>query len=393
MQQLYLPHADGTLQPFRFEPSGIDEKPADRGQRPAHPWPRVAYAAAHVVCNPLADIDPWTAVAVDWDQTLAYREYLWDLGFGVAEAMDTAQRGMGLDWANSLELIGRSVAAAKRRGAVVACGVGTDHLPAGPGVTIDAVIRAYEQQIGEVEALGGRTILMASRALAACARGPQDYAAVYDSVIGQLSEPTILHWLGDMFDEALSGYWGGSDPWATMECCLEIINRNAARIDGIKVSLFSPELEIALRRRLPSGVRMYTGNDFDFPDLIAGDEAGNSDALLGIFDPIAPVAARALTVLGAGDRAAYDAILAPTVPLARHIFRAPTRFYKTGITFLAYLNGHQDHFTMIGGYESARSTQHLATLIRLADAAGIIRDPDLAASRARAVLIARGVAT
>ncbi len=332
-------------------------------------------------------------MAVDWDRTLAYREYLWDLGFGVAEAMDTAQRGMGLDWKNSLELITRSVAAAKRRGALIACGVGTDQLAPAPDVTTNTVIQAYEEQLGEVEALGGRTILMASRALAACARGPEDYATVYDHVLGQLSEPTIIHWLGDMFDEALAGYWGSNDVSVALEHCLEIIARNAARIDGIKVSLLRPELEIALRRRLPKGVRMYTGDDFYFPDLIAGDEHGSSHALLGIFDPIAPVAARALAVLGAGDRTAYDAILKPTVPLARHIFQTPTHFYKTGVTFLAYLNGHQDHFTMIGGYESARSTQHLATLIRLADAAGIIRDPDMAASRARTVLLARGVET
>ncbi|WP_322895613.1 MULTISPECIES: dihydrodipicolinate synthase family protein [unclassified Yoonia] len=355
-------------------------------------WNRIAYAAAHVVCDPLAEADPWMEAAVDWDRTLAFREHLWGLGFGVAEAMDTAQRGMGLDWPTSLELIRRSTDLARGHGHLIASGAGTDHLTPGPDVTIDDVIRAYEEQCEAVEAAGSRVILMASRALAVAATGPDDYARVYARVLSGLERPAILHWLGEMFDPALQGYWGSGDHMTAMDTCLSIIAENAAKVNGIKISLLSAEKEIAMRRRLPEGVVMYTGDDFNYPDLIAGDDQGHSHALLGIFDPIAGVAAKALSELAAGDTDAYHATFAPTVPLSRHIFRAPTRFYKTGVVFLAYLNGHQDHFTMIGGQESARSTLHLAEILRLANDAGLITDPDRTAARARAVFAARGVA-
>lgn len=360
-------------------------------ERSPQGWNRTAYAAAHVVADPLADNDPWLDVAVDWDRTLAFREHLWSLGFGVAEAMDTAQRGMGLDWPTSLELIRRSVALARQGGHLIACGAGTDHLAPGPGVTVDDVAAAYETQCEAVEATGGRVILMASRALARAARGPDDYARVYERVLGGLARPAILHWLGEMFDPALAGYWGADDHGEAMEGCLACIAANAGRIDGIKISLLSAQKEIAMRRRLPAGVKMYTGDDFNYPELIAGDGEGHSDALLGIFDPIAGAAARALGALGSGDRAAYRAAFEPTVPLSRHIFRAPTRFYKTGVVFLAYLNGHQDHFTMVGGQESARSTLHLAQIVRLANEARLFTDPDRVAARARAVFAARGL--
>ncbi len=354
---------------------------------------RRAYAAAHVVADPLADVDPWLAPAIDWDRTLAFREHLWDLGLGVAEAMDTAQRGMGLTWEPALELIRRSVAAQKARGdgALLGCGVGTDQLAPSPDLSLDTVIAAYEEQCEAVESIGGRIILMASKALAACARSPDDYGVVYDRLLSQVAEPVIIHWLGEMFDPALAGYWGADDHMQAMEVCLDILSRNAAKVDGIKISLLSAEKEIAMRRRLPDGVVMYTGDDFNYPDLIEGDERGHSDALLGIFDPIAPLAAAALTALGAGDHAHYHAIFDPTIALSRHVFKAPTRFYKTGVVFLAYLNGFQDHFTMVGGQESARSTLHLAELVRLADAAGALADPDLAAARARLVFATRGV--
>ena len=355
-------------------------------------WTRTAYAAAHVVADPLADCDPWLDAAVDWDRTLAFREHLWSLGFGVAEAMDTAQRGMGLDWPTSLDLILRATAQAKAGGHLIASGAGTDHLAPGPEVTIDDVIAAYEEQCEAVEAAGSRVILMASRALARAARGPDDYARVYDRVLSGLSQPAILHWLGEMFDPALEGYWGSGDHMAAMDTALSVIDANAAKVDGIKISLLSAEKEISMRRRLPPGVAMYTGDDFNYPDLIAGDDAGYSHALLGIFDPIAGAAARALSQLAAGDAAGYHATFAPTVPLSRHIFRAPTRFYKTGVVFMAYLNGHQDHFTMIGGQESTRSTLHLAQIVRLANDAGLFADPEQVAARARAVFAARGVA-
>ena len=356
------------------------------------PFNRVAYAAAHVVADPLADNDPWVAPAIDWDRTIAFRKYLWSLGLGVAEAMDTAQRGMGLDWTNSLELIRRSLEAAREvPGAVIASGAGTDHLEAGPSVSIDDVIRAYEEQCEAVEKLGGHIILMASRALAKAARSPEDYAKVYGRILGAVKEPVIIHWLGDMFDPALAGYWGHADADKAMDVAVDVITDNAAKVDGVKISLLDKDKEIAMRRRLPQGVRMYTGDDFNYAELIAGDARGYSDALLGIFDAIAPAAAAALGALTRGDEKTFHEILAPTVPLSRHIFKAPTRFYKTGVVFMAYLNGLQDHFVMVGGQESARSALHLAELFRLADAAGLLLDPDQAAARMRTVMAARGI--
>jgi hypothetical protein len=355
-------------------------------------WNRTAYAAAHVVADPLAQADPWLDSAIDWDRTLAFRDHLWSQGFGVAEAMDTAQRGMGLDWPTSLELIRRSVDLAKSGGHLIASGAGTDHLDPADARTLDDVVAGYETQCAAVEATGSRVILMASRALARVARSPDDYATVYERVLGGLAQPAILHWLGEMFDPALAGYWGDADHDRAMETCLGIIRDNADKVDGIKISLLSAEKEIRMRRALPQGVLMYTGDDFNYPELIAGDESGYSHALLGIFDPIATAAARGLGALGAGDTEGFHAAMDPTVPLSRHIFAAPTRFYKTGVVFMAYLNGHQDHFTMIGGQESTRSTLHLADIIRRANDAGLFPDPELAAARARPVFAARGVA-
>jgi hypothetical protein len=387
MPTLDLPTADRRIVPYRTSPPRAW---AGGGERPA--FNRVALAAAHVVADPRADVDPWLTPAIDWDATIAYRRHLWSLGLGVAEAMDTAQRGMGLDWDNALVLIRRSLEAARDvPGATVFSGAGTDHLPLAPPLTVDHVIRAYEEQLEAIEALGGRIILMASRALAAAARSPDDYARVYGRILRQLREPVIIHWLGDMFDPALAGYWGADEGDAAMDVCLAVIAEHAAKVDGIKISLLDKDKEIAMRRRLPAGVRMYTGDDFNYAELIAGDGQAHSDALLGIFDPIAPAASAALAALAQGDGDAFDAILAPTVPLSRHIFKAPTRFYKTGVVFMAYLNGHQDHFTMVGGQESARSAVHLSEVFRLADAAGLLADPDRAASRMRAILRVHGM--
>jgi hypothetical protein len=386
MPTIKLPTAVGHLADYRMSaPRAFPEKAEG-------PFNRVALAAAHVVADPLADIDPWLDVAIDWERTIAFREHLWDLGLGVAEAMDTAQRGMGLDWPASLELIRRSLEAARARGgALMFCGAGTDQLPPSPRLTIDDVIRAYEEQISAIERLGGRIVLMASRTLAACARSPDDYATVYNRILAQLREPCIIHWLGEMFDPALEGYFGSRDHMAAMDVCVGIIEGNAAKVDGIKLSLLDKDKEILLRARLPERVRMYTGDDFNYAGLIAGDGTRHSDALLGIFDPIAPAASAALSALAQSRTAAFQEILAPTVPLSRHIFKAPTRFYKTGVVFMAYLNGHQDHFTMVGGQESARSLIHLAELFRLADAAGLLRDPALAVARMRRVLAVRGI--
>jgi hypothetical protein len=386
MPTLNLPVAGGRLAAYTTRPAKIfsSAKP---------PFSRIAYAAVHVVADPLADADPWLDCAIDWDRTIAFRKHLWSLGLGVAEAMDTAQRGMGLDWPTSLELIRRSLDAAKDvPGALIASGAGTDHLEPSGNITIDQVIRAYEEQCGAIEKLGGRIVLMASRALAKAARSPDDYLKVYARILGAVREPVIIHWLGEMFDPALAGYWGDADHHKAMDVAVDVIAANAAKVDGVKVSLLDKDKEIAMRRRLPEGVRMYTGDDFNYAELIAGDNQGHSDALLGIFDAIAPAAAAALGALTRGNAQEFHDIFAPTVPLSRHVFRAPTRFYKTGVVFMAYLNGLQDHFVMVGGQESARSTLHLAELFRLADAAGLLADPDKAASRMRLVMATHGVA-
>ncbi|GES49533.1 hypothetical protein Rhsp01_21500 [Rhizobium sp. NBRC 114257] len=388
-RSLHLPSADGTIAAFTpvNEPLIAPVKPAG-----GHHFNRVAYAAAHVVVDALADNDPWLDRNIDWERTIAFREYLWGLGLGVAEAMDTAQRGMGLDWTGAKELIAHAQSAARGRpDAVIAYGAGTDHLQPGPDVTIDDVIRAYEEQVAYVEGQGGRVILMASRALAAVAKSPDDYVRVYDRILGQVKEPVIIHWLGSMFDPALAGYWGSADDMLAMKTATAIINQNAAKVDGVKISLLSAEKEIIMRRRLDSSVKMYTGDDFNYAELIAGDEQGYSHALLGIFDAIAPAASAALAKLAQNDLDAFHAILVPTVPLSRHIFKAPTRFYKTGVVFLAYLNGFQDHFQMLGGQQSARSIQHLSELFRLADTARVLRDPDLAVYRMKAILATIGI--
>jgi hypothetical protein len=380
-----LPRADRTLERFQLS------APADFPALAAGKLNRIAFAAAHVVADPMAENDPWLDCAIDWDRTIAFREHLWGLGLGVAEAMDTAQRGMGVDWPTSFELIRRSVAAARASKGLVFSGCGTDQLEPAGARSIDDVIRAYEEQIEAIEGIGGRIVLMASRALAKVARSPDDYAVVYGRILKGAREPVIIHWLGDMFDPALAGYWGSANLDAAMDTATEIINAHASKVDGVKVSLLDKEKEITMRRRLKPGVLMYTGDDFNYAELIAGDEQGFSHALLGIFDVIAPAASAALVRLAADDRGTFDKILAPTVALSRHIFKSPTRFYKTGVVFMAYLNGHQDHFTVIGGQESARSTLHLADIFRLADAAGLLRDPEMATSRMRHVMAARGV--
>ncbi|MFE3518927.1 dihydrodipicolinate synthase family protein [Streptomyces sp. NPDC059166] len=349
---------------------------------------RTVFSAAHVVADPYADVSPDDPVAVDWDATLAFRRHLWSHGLGVAEAMDTAQRGMGLDWAGAAELIRRSAAEAKAVGGRIACGVGTDQLT-GPA-TLAEVRAAYEEQLALVEASGAQAILMASRALAAAARGPEDYLETYAHLLRQATEPVVLHWLGPMFDPALDGYWGSADLDEATDTFLKVIAEHPDKVDGIKISLLDAEREIDVRRRLPSGVRCYTGDDFNYPELIAGDDRGFSHALLGIFDPLGPLAAHAVRVLDTGDVAGFRELLDPTVELSRHLFQAPTRFYKTGVVFLAWLAGHQDHFTMVGGLQSARSLPHLAKAYELADRLGLFPDPELAESRMRALLTVHG---
>ncbi|BDD72312.1 hypothetical protein GCM10010095_11270 [Streptomyces anthocyanicus] len=387
---LHLPGADGTLR--AYEPR-TEPLPALRATSGSAFSSRTVFSAAHVVADPYADTTPDGPAAVDWDATLAFRRHLWSHGLGVAEAMDTAQRGMGLDWPTAAELIRRSAAEARATGGRIACGVGTDQLTAtaATAATLADVRSAYEEQLAVVEESGAQAILMASRALAATAQGPDDYLEVYGHLLRQAAEPVILHWLGPMFDPALEGYWGSSDLDAATDTFLEVIAAHPDKVDGIKVSLLDAQREIDLRRRLPRGVRCYTGDDFNYPELIAGDEQGFSHALLGIFDPLGPLAAEAVRVLDTGDTDGFRALLDPTVELSRHLFRAPTRYYKTGVVFLAWLAGHQSHFTMVGGLQSARSLPHLARAYELADGLGLFPDPKPAEERMRNLLALYGV--
>ncbi|MEU6948977.1 dihydrodipicolinate synthase family protein [Streptomyces sp. NPDC046316] len=378
-----LPDGAGGVREYSPRPA---RTPAPVGGAPTS---RTVFSAAHVVADPYAGTTPDGPAAVDWDATLAFRRHLWAQGLGVAEAMDTAQRGMGLDWAGAAELIRRSAAEAKAVGGRIACGVGTDQLTGAADLV--SVRKAYEEQLALVEETGSQAILMASRALAASAEGPDDYLDTYGHLLRQASEPVILHWLGPMFDPALDGYWGSADLDTATETFLEVVAAHPDKVDGIKVSLLDAQREIDLRRRLPEGVRCYTGDDFHYPELIAGDEQGFSHALLGIFDPLGPLAAEAVRILDTGDTQGFRELLDPTVELSRHLFQAPTRFYKTGVVFLAWLAGHQDHFTMVGGLQSARSLPHLARAYELADGLGLFPDPELAESRMRSLLTVYGV--
>jgi hypothetical protein len=380
-----LPTEARTIESYRLRGTPI---PVTHG--PRH-FNRIAFAAAHVVADALSPTEPGKGHAIDWERTLAFRQHLLDQGFAIAEAMDTAQRGMGLDWSSALELIGRSLNAAGERKNRIFSGCGTEQLSPDAVRSLDDVIRAYLEQLHAIQKLGGRIIMMASRALARVATSPKDYETVYRRVLAEADQPVILHWLGEMFDPALKGYWGGNRFEETVETALTVISASQAKVDGIKISLLDDQKEVLMRRRLPASVKMYTGDDFNYPDLIAGDSQGYSHALLGIFDPIAPAAALALEKLATGDAAAFRSILAPTVPLSRLIFRAPTQYYKTGVVFLAWLNGHQDHFVMIGGQQSMRPITYFADVFRLADQAGLLSDPALASERITTLLRLHGI--
>jgi hypothetical protein len=349
-------------------------------------WPRRVFSAAHVVADPRSNFSYGRAIGVDWDATLRYRRHLCGLGFGIAEAMDTAQRGMGLTWPLALELTRRCVdAVADIPNARVYAGAGTDHLSEGASATIDAVISAYTEQIDAIQLAGARVVLMTSRALARAARTPEDYLHVYGSIVSRLDRPAILHWLGPMFDPALEGYWGVDRPSAAADVCLELLSRHAGKFEGVKLSMLDAALEVSMRRRLPTGVSMFTGDDFNFPELIAGDDLGYSDALLGVFDPLAPLAAAAFDRLATSDLAGFRARIGPAIPFARKVFEAPTQFYKSGVTFVAWLNGWQDHFVMLEAQQTSRSIIHYAELFELADRLGLFVDPERACHRARSM--------
>ncbi|PDT83514.1 dihydrodipicolinate synthase family protein [Sinorhizobium sp. BJ1] len=386
MTSLMLPRQDGSLEEYRLQGTPIARPAA----MPA--FNRIAYAAAHVVSDPLRDADPWGNPAVDWDGTMAFRHHLWSLGFKIAEAMDTAQRGMGLSWTGAQELIRRSLAEARSvPGADLACGAGTDQLPAAEARSIEDVIAAYEEQIGFVEGEGGRAIMMASRALARVARSGDDYRRVYGHILRQTKDKVVLHWLGDMFDPQLTGYWGSENFEEALETVLAIIGENSAKVEGIKISLLDNAKEVALRNGLPEGVLCFTGDDFNYAELIEGDGEKHSHALLGIFDAVAPSASKALAALAAGDLATFRGVIEPTVPLSRKIFEAPTQYYKAGVVFLAWLNGHQRHFTQPVGLQSARGLLHYSDIFRLADRANVLDKPELAAARMRNLLAVLGV--
>jgi hypothetical protein len=386
MTTIKLPDHAGALESYKLTGTPLEIK---KGRKHFN---RVAFAAAHIVVDPLKTSEPSASPIFDWEKTLAFRHHLIDHGFGIAEAMDTAQRGMGLDWPGAHELIRQSLnSVSDRKDAVIFSGCGTEQLDPNEARSIDDVIAAYMIQLHAIQKLGGRIIVMASRALARIARKPEDYEAVYASVLAEADHPVILHWLGDMFDPQLKGYWGAEDFASTLETALRVIEANHAKVDGIKISLLDDQKEIVMRRRLPRSVKMYTGDDFNYPDLIEGDGQGHSHALLGIFDPIAPAASLALEKLAQGDRDAYARLLAPTVPLSRLIFRAPTQYYKTGVVFLAWLNGFQDHFIMAAGAQSMRPLSYFTDILRLADQAGLLRDPELACHRMRQLLALHGL--
>jgi hypothetical protein len=375
---LQLPDDNGCLSPYRLTGTPIQTAKFSRD------YNRVVFSAAHVVANPWTANDPSGPASVDWTATMAFRRHLHDLGLGIAEAMDTAQRGMGLDWPGALELIRRT--RQEVPDALVFNGAGTDHLNPNDARSLDDVRRAYREQIEAIQNIGGRIILMASRALTKLAKGPQDYIDIYRDALSACDEPVVLHWLGDMFDPALAGYWGSGSFEEAMETALTVINENISKVDGIKISLLDKDKEVVMRRRLPEGVKMYTGDDFNYPELIEGDAQGHSHALLGIFDPLAPAAAFALSRLKAGDAEGFRAVLDPTVPLARLIFRAPTQYYKTGVVFLAWLNGFQDHFIMLNGAQAMRPLPYFTEVFKLADQCGLLRDGDLAIGRMKKML-------
>ena len=380
-----LPDETGKLSIYRMIGIPIAAEPLPQNSC------RVVFAAAHVVNNPFLDVNPVGSSSIDWEATLRFRRHLAALNLGIAESMDTAQRGMGLNWTSALELIRQT--RTELPDALVFNGCGTDHLVPNESHSLDDIVRAYLDQVSAVQLVGGQIILMASRALAIVARSADDYEYVYGRVLSECNEPVILHWLGSMFDPALKGYWGSNDIPTAMSTALSIISSNQNKIDGIKISLLDQQQEIRMRRKLPAKVRMYTGDDFNYTELIAGDEQGFSHALLGVFDPLATAAATAGAKLSRGDIQGFKEVLEPTIPLARHIFKSPTQHYKSGIVFLAWLNGFQDHFTMINGAQAHRSLQHYVEIFRLADASGSLMDPELSIQRMQKLLAFYGIPT
>ncbi len=382
---IVLPGEDGGT--FRY----VMHQPADYPRHPAPFTSRTVLAAAHVVADTSADYTPGIRPPVDWEATIAFRRHLFSYGVGIAEAMDTSERGPGgLDWGQAKELIRLGVAAAREAGAAVVAGAGTDQLTS-PAPELAEIVDAYTEQLEFVEQQGSGAVLRASHALVAAARSEEDYLAVYGDVLARASRPAIVHWLGTGFDPTLAGYWGYKDPVRAMDVVVQMAAENAGRLDGIKFSLLDDKLETEFRRRLPAGIKVYTGDDYGYTDLLLGDGEQHSHGLLGVLDPIAPIASTAFAALDAGDERGFAAAMNRSIPMAVKMFEAPADRYKVGTVFVAWLSGHQDHFRMVSGREGMRSLQHLADLFRLTDELGLFPDPDLARHRMRLLLAAGGV--
>ncbi|WCD93768.1 dihydrodipicolinate synthase family protein [Microbacterium sp. nov. GSS16] len=392
MTTLRLLSASGELSDAALNDAGAYTRPTSPLRS------RVAYAAAHVVPKVHADNTPGRPADIDWDATLAFRRNVYSWGLGVADAMDTAQRNMGLDAAATRQLIARSAEVAREEGGSVVVGVNTDHVDE-THISLQQVIDAYISQLEFTEQQGAGPVLMASRHLARVAESADDYRRVYRAVLERATTPVVLHWLGTAFDPELEGYFGSTEWPEAAEVLLDIINENPAKIAGVKMSLLNAESEISVRERLPSaqstqGVRMFTGDDFNYVSLIGDSQVGRrsySDALLGAFAAITPVASAAIQALDAGDDAAYRRILGPTEELSRQVFAAPTFYYKTGVAFLSWLNGHQPAFQMVGGLHSARSLPHLSRIVELANASLALENPELARERWHGMLTLNGL--
>jgi hypothetical protein len=270
-------------------------------------------------------------------------------------------------------------------------GVNTDHL-AEEHLTLDQVVAAYLTQLEVAEEAGAGVVLMASRHLAAAAESAADYERVYREVLARAGSPVVLHWLGEAFDARLRGYFGSTDSAEASRTVLRIMGDNADRVRGIKMSLLNAQSEIDVRRELPEGATLFTGDDFNYVSLIEGDEFGHSDALLGAFAAVAPSASAAISALDEGNVERYREILAPTEALSRQIFAAPTQYYKTGVAFMSWLNGHQKSFSMVGGLHSGRSLVHLSEIVRLANVANALEQPELALERWHGMLAGNGIA-
>lgn len=382
---LRLPETGGGMRTHVMREPAVFEK---------HPRPftsRTVLAAPHVVADVRAEYTPGVAPPVDWESTMAFRRHLWSYGIGVAEGMDTSERGVGgLMWPQAQELIALGIEEAAAAGGAIVCGAGTDQISSAQP-SLEHVIDAYLEQTSYIEGRGGATVIRASHALVAAAKSDEDYLKVYGTVLASLERPAIVHWLGTVFDPTLAGYWGHDDVRAAMRVVLEMAHSNVDSLRGIKFSLLDDELESEFRRLVPPSVQVFTGDDYGYTQLLLGDSEHHSHGLLGVLDPIAPIASAAFAALDQGDESSFTETMDATIPFAVKMFEPPAASYKVGVVFTAWLSGHQEHFRMVTGREGMRSLQHLTDLFVLADALGLYPDPELAAHRMRILLAMGGV--